>query len=258
MKTNDLMPGAMYNLCVILVLDTSGSMKGEKIAQSKSAIREMQSYLRDGVDGVNVKLALITFGNDAKLVTNNSEFIDDFVLPELEAGGKTNVGKALELLAAKLNRSSDGFLYKTAGVNNCRPIIIFLSDGLATDDFRPSLDKLKANPWFSRTDASIKIAIAVGDEQGKTAHKATLAEIVGDENAVLTCESDSDIKRLIVASALKGSLASSRTVMSGAEDPSGADIVKSVKEDADIDIFRDDSGESFPVVPLDDGTEFLD
>jgi Ca-activated chloride channel family protein len=107
---------------VIFVLDTSGSMRGEKIEQARSAIEYCLDHLNRG-DHFNI----ITFGTAVRsfreeLVPRSPaslagarEFIDDVV-----ANGRTNIGGALEKALA--SKADSG-----------RPrIMIFLTDGAPT------------------------------------------------------------------------------------------------------------------------------
>ncbi len=107
---------------VILVLDTSGSMRGEKIEQARSAIEYCVDHLNPG-DRFNI----ITFG------TAVSSFRDDLVarspanltaarefIENVVANGRTNIGGALE--KALSGKAEAG-----------RPrIMLFLTDGAPT------------------------------------------------------------------------------------------------------------------------------
>ncbi len=107
---------------VTFVLDTSGSMRGEKIEQCRAAIE----YCLDQL-GENDRFNVVTFGSEVtsfrpNLVPNTAanhvaarDFVDDIV-----AHGRTNVGGALE--AALAGDLTEG-----------RPrITIFLTDGTPT------------------------------------------------------------------------------------------------------------------------------
>ena len=50
-------------LPVLLLLDVSGSMQGEKIESLHAAVQEMAAdFVRQGVREINIKIAVITFG----------------------------------------------------------------------------------------------------------------------------------------------------------------------------------------------------
>ncbi|HET6443905.1 MAG TPA: VIT domain-containing protein [candidate division Zixibacteria bacterium] len=105
---------------VILVIDTSGSMEGDKLFQAKKAASFVIDHLneRDRFNIVSFSTGVRTFARDLIPVSdagNYERFIDN-----LEALGGTNISQAL----------LDG----VAQADDDRPTtIIFLTDGLATE-----------------------------------------------------------------------------------------------------------------------------
>lgn len=104
---------------LVLVLDTSGSMAGEKIEQAKAALRYCLQRL-----GERDRFGLVTFSSEARIfrptlvgITEREDAL--WQVDKLEATGGTNINEAL-LAAHKLLRASP------AG----RGMIIFLTDGL--------------------------------------------------------------------------------------------------------------------------------
>jgi Ca-activated chloride channel family protein len=107
---------------ILFVLDTSGSMAGEKIDQAKGALRYCVNSLKP-----NDSFGLITFATEAasfrealipaskENVAAAREFID-----KIEARGGTAINEAL-LLALKTIKGAKGL-----------PMIVFLTDGLPT------------------------------------------------------------------------------------------------------------------------------
>ena len=91
------------NFCAIL--DVSGSMLGEKIAQAKEAVRQSLRYLREGDI-----FSMVTFSSDVRLafeprrVEKNTRNVVESVLQEMRASGMTaldgGLGLGLEKLAA--------------------------------------------------------------------------------------------------------------------------------------------------------------
>lgn len=87
----------------VLVLDCSGSMRGEPIKQLNAGLKALEKELKDDIDASSrVQLLIIkAFGKDEAVVS--SDWIDamNFEAPEMEAGGLTPLGKAMELALQK-------------------------------------------------------------------------------------------------------------------------------------------------------------
>lgn len=104
---------------LVLVLDTSGSMAGEKIQQAKAALRYCLQRL-----GNRDRFGLVTFSSEARKFRGELAGIearDDalYHVDRLEATGGTNINEALLAAEDLLHSSESG-----------RSMIIFLTDGL--------------------------------------------------------------------------------------------------------------------------------
>jgi len=104
---------------LVLVLDTSGSMAGEKIQQAKAALRYCLQRL-----GNRDRFGLVTFSSEARKFRHELATLDArdealYHVDRLEATGGTNINEAL-LAAVDLLRNSQ----------NGQSMIIFLTDGL--------------------------------------------------------------------------------------------------------------------------------
>ena len=118
------------------VVDCSGSMYGEKIGTVNHAIQSTIPEMVDAAkDNPNAQLLVRTlkFSTGATWVTPDPVNIEDFAWDDLDAGGVTDLGKAFEMLAAQLTipPMTDRAL---------PPVIVLLSDGQPTDDYKKSLD----------------------------------------------------------------------------------------------------------------------
>jgi uncharacterized protein YegL len=170
---------ATRTLTVFYVLDTSERMTGAPIAALNRAIFETIMTLGETAKqqkpDCKLKIAVLSFNSTCGWMQPlGPEEAENFVWEDLQAGGMSNIGEALGELDSKL--SSSAFLSDITG--NYLPIIIFMTDGYATDDYKKALDKIRENPWFKR---GTKIGFAIGDDPDTD----MIAEIVGNPEAVL-------------------------------------------------------------------------
>lgn len=197
-------------LPIIYVLDTSGSMSGDRIASVNEAMHETVDVLRDvsrNNPSAELKIGVLQFDSGAQWVTRNGlVYLEDYFWNDLVAGGMTDFGSALEELDAKLSRS--GFLDSDVGYKV--PVIIFMSDGYPTDDWQSALEHANAsNKWFR---VATKISIAVGD----SADKNVLACIAGrngqpNNEAVISVNDMESLKKLIRVVSVTASMIGSKS-----------------------------------------------
>lgn len=104
---------------VILVLDTSGSMSGEKIVQARGALKFVLQQLQpqDRFNVITFATSLVTYASGLRPSSERADairFVDG-----LSAGGSTDINRAL--------------LTAMADADKTRPtLVIFLTDGLPT------------------------------------------------------------------------------------------------------------------------------
>lgn len=199
-------------LPIIFVVDTSGSMSGERIASVNEAMHDSCDLLRELSDknpDAEMKIGVLSFASGAEWITKNGlVFLDDFYWNDLRAGGVTDFGSALKELDDKLSRSR--FLISETGF--CKPVIIFMSDGEPTDDYGKALERIKQNnKWFKY---ATKIAIAIGDDADLT----VLTSIVGNKEAVVRTNDQETLKLLIKAVSVTSSMINSTSRTTSAED----------------------------------------
>ena len=126
--TNDMIPyvefadNANERTPCVLVLDCSGSMRGEPIKQLNAGLKALEKELKEDIDASSrVQLLIIkAFGKDEAVIS--SDWVDamNFEAPEMEAGGLTPLGKAMELALQKIEEQK--CLYDSCGItgNHCR------------------------------------------------------------------------------------------------------------------------------------------
>jgi uncharacterized protein YegL len=115
----------------LLLLDTSGSMRGTKIEQLNAGLAAFAEQLRaDAMAAKRVEVAVITFGP----VKTQQNFVtaDTFSPPTLRASGDTPMGEAI--VAATRLIGARKKAYRTNGIGYYRPWIFMISDGEPSDD----------------------------------------------------------------------------------------------------------------------------
>lgn len=115
----------------VLLLDTSGSMAGAKIAQLNAGIQYFAEQLKtDSMAMKRVEVAIMTFGP----VQTIQPFVtaDSFTAPSLDTTGDTPMGAAIQNAIALVNERKRE--YKANGVGYYRPWIFLITDGAPTDN----------------------------------------------------------------------------------------------------------------------------
>lgn len=117
--------------CCILV-DTSGSMAGEKIKELNEALRDFRAVVcEDPVSARRVDVCVIEFNTDVRIVTPFCP-IQQFNAPTLNSSGGTSMGMgiryAMEAVHSQVSK------YHAAGVECFKPFVLMITDGYPTDD----------------------------------------------------------------------------------------------------------------------------
>ncbi len=152
---DDIQPVQARTLPVILLLDTSGSMRADdKIEVLNDSVSEMIAELTSVDAGHGfITLTVITFGGDAATVIERNVPVGSISFTPLKAGGRTPMGHALTL-ARELIEDRDEISSRAY-----RPTIALVSDGLPV----PALtDELESLVNSDRGSKSSRFALAVG------------------------------------------------------------------------------------------------
>ena len=186
---------AKEKLNVILLVDTSKSMQGERIQQVNQAIRDIKDYLIDlQIENSNVDfyISIIEFSNNAEFYNNNTEEnVSNFKFDDIKCGGWSNLHFGYQKLSELLKRQSKGGIMSDFG--GVAPIILLLTDGHPTTDaYKEELNILKKSAWF-KVAMRYGIAIELNDKRTK----AVLKDFVGENGDVIDCYSATKLKDII-------------------------------------------------------------
>jgi uncharacterized protein YegL len=211
-------------MTLFFVIDTSGSMIGNKIGAVNDAIVNVLPML-DEISASNpdaeIRVAALEFSTGTNWLYSEPKLASDFIWQDVRAEGLTSLGAACVELNTKLSRN--GFMQSASG--SFAPAIILLSDGAPTDDFDKGIEALNNNNWFK---AAIKIAIAIGDD----ADKDVLKRFTGTPEAVFTVHNIDALKQIIRVVAVTSSQIGSKS--STASDVTKQEqVIKEVTEAAE-------------------------
>ena len=233
-------------MTLFFLIDTSGSMDGNKIGAVNDAVVNVLPMLNDISEtnpDAEIKVAALEFSNGVNWLYDEPKLAKDFIWQDVTASGLTSLGAACSELASKLSRSG-GFMQSASG--SFAPAIILLSDGGPTDDYNTGLAKLKANNWFK---SAIKIAIAIGDD----ADKDVLKDFTGSSEAVITVHNIDALKQIIRVVAVTSSQIGSKSSTAG-ETTKQEQVVKDI-QDATQNIDGAESSDSTSTV---DSSQYID
>lgn len=147
---------ARRELHFVWLLDTSGSMRADgKIQALNVAIREAMPQLRSAArdnPGVQVLVRALTFSSGARWHIAEPTPVDQVRWEDVNAGGHTDMGQALALLAEAMHSPP-------MPERAVSPVFVLVTDGHHTDDFDAGLAALRAQAWGR--DA-VRMAITIG------------------------------------------------------------------------------------------------
>ncbi|PJC18111.1 MAG: VWA domain-containing protein [Comamonadaceae bacterium CG_4_9_14_0_8_um_filter_57_21] len=146
-------------LPVILLLDVSGSMGGEKIRNLNDAVRDMLEVFCDTENSeTEIWVAIITFGDQVKL---HQKLVSagQIQWQDLSAGGSTPLGVALQMAKAMIE---DKDIVPSRAY---RPTVVLVSDGQPTDDWENPLKEFISDGRSGKCD---RMAMAIGAQADET------------------------------------------------------------------------------------------
>ena len=164
---------------LILMIDTSGSMQGQKIGAVTDAmenlIADLSAYSGNGDD---VFIAVEFFSRNVNWMDENFIWVNSFEWKEPVCTGMTSLGKACMSLAEFMSSLKE---------KDTR--IVLLSDGCPTDDYDEGISKLASVTGFVSAN---RYAIAIGYD----ADIPSLVKFTADEDRVFQV---TDLDNLLAA-----------------------------------------------------------
>jgi uncharacterized protein YegL len=155
----------------IYICDCSGSMAAQgKMQALNQAIRQslpgMARVARENPEA-RVLVRAVRFADRAHWHIAEPTPVEQLQWHDLQAGGVTAMGEALELVAGQL--ASPPMEERALP-----PVLVLISDGQPTDDFEAGLARLLRQPWAQK---AVRLAIAVGHD----ADQEVLQQFIGPE-----------------------------------------------------------------------------
>lgn len=170
-------------LPVILLLDVSGSMIGEKIDSLYDAVTDMlQAFEEARIREKMIDVAIITFGNEVLLHTPYTPIneLRNAGLNRFHADGMTPMGAALKMAKAMIEDKmvTPSRIY--------RPAIVLVSDGAPNDNWQQPLDDFILD---GRSSKCQRFAVAIGSD----ANQDILRRFCGGDDTLFYVEGASSI-----------------------------------------------------------------
>lgn len=126
----------------VLLLDVSGSMSGQPIAELNEGLVTLKDTLAaDSLASRRAELAIVTFGGTVDVV---QDFVtaENFQPPHLSARGNTPMAQAiitgLDMIATRKSA------YRANGVSYYRPWVFLITDGGPDDGWHVAAEQVKA------------------------------------------------------------------------------------------------------------------
>ena len=140
-------------LPVVLLLDVSSGMSGDKIENLNKAVEDMlDTFAQEEKMETEILVSVITFGNEVELYVPYTK-ASQVKWQGLQANGMTPMGTALKMAKAMIEDK------ETTPSRAYRPTIVLVSDGQPNDSWERSLEDFISQGRSSKCD---RMAMAIG------------------------------------------------------------------------------------------------
>ena len=186
---------AKQKLNVIVLVDCSKSMQGERITQVNNALRDIKMHLIDMQgenSNVDFYMTVITFSTEAYYLNGDKcKPVEEFTFKDIKGGGWSNLHLGYQKLEEILKKESKGGIMPDFG--GVAPIILLMTDGHPTKfPMKEETEALKKLPWYK---VALKYGIAIELKDERT-HKV-LQEFVNGNGDVIECYDSKLLERII-------------------------------------------------------------
>jgi uncharacterized protein YegL len=146
----------------VLVLDTSGTMEGERLAAlNEGLVALWTDLLDDPIARERIEIAIVEFSSDVR-VTRGFDLPGEVIPQVPKADGLTALGKGIrEGFRLVEERTA---LYRKVGVPHYKPWVFVITDGASTDDVDGAI-RLVAKAEAERSVAFFAVGVADADMQ---------------------------------------------------------------------------------------------
>jgi uncharacterized protein YegL len=201
---------AKQKLNLIVLVDCSKSMQGERIAQVNKALRDIKTHLvemQGENSGVDFFMTVITFSTEARFVNGDRcKAVEEFDFQNLKGGGWSNLHLGYQKLEEILKKESRGGIMPDFG--GVAPIILLMTDGHPTKyPLTEEMAALKKLPWYK---VALKYGIAIELKDERT-HKV-LQEFVNGNGDVIECYDSKLLEKIIKIIVLTASKVKSTSI----------------------------------------------
>lgn len=156
-------------LPVVLLLDTSGSMYGDKINSLNDAVGKMiGTFTKEESQANEFLVSIITFGGTASLAYSPTP-ASELAYTSLYADGGTPLGAAIDLAKTLIEDREQ------TPSRAYRPLIVLVSDGVPTDSWETRLDHFIQDGRSGKCD---RMALGIGREAYGGAGRVTLERFI--------------------------------------------------------------------------------